>query len=106
MLSPPRSCPGRWADIFKHSGAKYDIGELTGRPAGDKGGIDAFFTSKGGTLYVITPRRLGKEPVVRDVEISPKTDVTMLDLAQSIPWGRSGFDLTIRTPALSVDGVP
>jgi len=85
---------------------KYDIAALTGKPTTDKAAIEAFFTTKDGTLYVITPRWPGKGLVVKDVEVSPDTDVTLLGLAQSIPWDRSGSNLTIHVPILSVDEVP
>ncbi|MGE5293743.1 MAG: alpha-L-fucosidase [Solirubrobacterales bacterium] len=86
--------------------AKYDIAELTGKPTGDKAVIEAFFTTKDGTLYVITPRWPGEKLVVKDVEVAPNTAVTMLGVAQSIRWDRSGSNLTIQVPALSADEVP
>jgi alpha-L-fucosidase len=86
--------------------AKYDIAELTGKPAADKAVIEAFFTTKGDTLYIITPRWPGEKLVVKDVEVSANTTVTMLGLAQPIRWDRSGSDLTIDAPPLSADDVP
>jgi len=43
---------------------------------------------------------------MKDIEVSPNTVVTMLGVAQSIRWDRSGSDLTIHVPAMSVDDVP
>jgi len=85
---------------------KYDIAELTGPPTGDKAVIEAFFTAKDGALYAITPRWPGKELVIEDVEVSSNTDVTMLGVAQSISWQRSGRKVVIQVPTLSVDEVP
>jgi alpha-L-fucosidase len=93
-------------DYGKEYMTKYDIAELTGKPTGDKAVIEAFFTTKDGNLYVITPRWPGEKLVVKDIEISPNTAVTMLGVAQPIRWDRSGSDLTIRVPALSVDEAP
>lgn len=93
-------------DYGKEYMAKYDIAELTGKPTADKAVIDTFFTTKDGNLYVITPRWPGEKLIVRDIEISSDTVVTMLGVAQPIRWDRSGSDLTIRVPALSVDDVP
>ena len=90
----------------KKDKAKYDIAELTGKPIGDKAVIEAFFTTKGDTLYVITPRWPGEKLVVKDIEVSSNTAVTMLGVAQSIRWDRSGSAVTIRVPSLSVDEVP
>jgi alpha-L-fucosidase len=86
--------------------AKYDIAELTGPPTGDKAVIEAFFTAKGETLYAITPRWPGRQLTVKDIAVSSSTDVTMLGLAQSLSWDRSGSDVTIEVPPLSVDEVP
>lgn len=93
-------------DYDKEYMTKYDIAELTGKPMGDKAVIEAFFTTKGDTLYVITPRWPGQKLVVKDVEVAPNATVTMLGVAQSIRWDRSGSDLTIQVPALSADEVP
>jgi len=86
--------------------AKYDIAELTGKPIGDRAVIEDFFTAKGDTLYVITPRWPGSRLLVRDVEASANTAVTMLGHAQSLSWARSGSALSVGVPALSVDEVP
>jgi alpha-L-fucosidase len=86
--------------------AKYDIAELTAKPTPEKAVIEAFFTTRDGALYVITPRWPGEKLVVKDVEVSSDTTVTMLGVAQPIRWDRSGSALTIHVPALSVDDVP
>ncbi|HNY77063.1 MAG: alpha-L-fucosidase [Sedimentisphaerales bacterium] len=86
--------------------AKYDITELTGPPAGDKAVIAAFFTAKGGTLYAICPRWPQKEMVLKDIDVSPDATVTMLGLAQPLSWRRSGRDVVVQVPTLSVDETP
>jgi alpha-L-fucosidase len=86
--------------------AKYDINALTAKPTSDKAVIEAFFTTKGDSLYVIMPRWPGERLVVKDIEVSPNATVTMLGVAQPIRWDRSGSDVTIQVPALSVDEVP
>jgi hypothetical protein len=107
---PAWSVPGQYSEWYwrrvEGGKAKYDIAELTGPPTGDKAVIEAFFTAKGETLYVITPRWPGRQLTVKDIEVSSNTDVTMLGLAQSLSWGRSGSGLTIEVPPLSVDEVP
>jgi len=99
---------GKRPDIGYGKGdqAKYDIAALTGPRSGGKAVIETFFTSKGDTLYVITPRWPGDKLVVKDVEVSANTAVTMLGVAQSIQWDRSGRDVVIQVPSLSVDDVP
>ncbi len=86
--------------------AKYDINELTAKPTADKAVIEAFFTTKGNSLYVITPRWPGEQLVVKDIDVAPNATVTMLGVAQPIRWDRSGSNVTIQVPALSVDEVP
>lgn len=86
--------------------AKYDIAELTGPPAGDKAVIAAFFTAKGDTLYAICPRWPQKEMVLKDIEVSSDATVTMLGVAQPLNWRRSGRDVVVQVPTLSVDETP
>jgi len=93
-------------DYGKEYMTKYDIAELTGKPTADKAVIEAFFTTKGDTLYVITPRWPGERLVVKDVEVAANATVTMLGVAQPMHWDRSGSDLTIRVPTLSADEAP
>lgn len=99
---------GKRPDVSYGKGdqVKYDIAELTAPPTPEKAVIEAFFTSKAGTLYVITPRWPGEELVVKDVEVSANTSVTMLGLAQSVNWWSSNRNVVIEVPALSVDQVP
>jgi len=48
----------------------------------------------------------GQGLVVKDVEVSGNTAVTMLGVAQSILWDRSGRNVAIQVPPLSVDDLP
>jgi len=93
-------------DYGKGDMAKYDIGELTGKPTDDKAVIEAFFTTKGDTLYAITPRWPGEKLILKDIAVAPNATVTMLGVAQPIRWDRLGSDVTIHVPVLSVDEVP
>lgn len=86
--------------------AKYDIAELTGPPTGEKAVIECFFTTKGDVLYAIAPRWPKSELVIEDIEVSPNTNVTMLGVAQSVEWRRSGRNVVVKVPALSIDEVP
>ena len=86
--------------------AKYDIAELTGPPEGDKAVIAAFFTAKGDTLYATCPRWPQKEIVLKDIEVSSDATVTMLGVAQPLNWRRSGRDVVVQVPTLSVDETP
>ena len=59
-----------------------------------------------GLVGSIFKRILRKELIVEDIEISPDTAVTMLGVAQSVSWRRSGRRVVLEVPALSVDEVP
>ncbi len=85
---------------------KYDIAELTGPVGGEKAVIAAFFTAKGDTLYATSPRWPQEEMILKDIEVSSDTTVTMLGVAQSLKWRRSGRDLVIEVPVLSPDEAP
>ncbi len=86
--------------------AKYDIKELTGKPAWGKAVIDAFFTCKGDTLYAITPRWPKESFVVREVSTSVNTAVTLLGHDKPLQWEASDGDVVIDVPRLSPDELP
>jgi alpha-L-fucosidase len=86
--------------------AKYDINTLTGKPSDGRAVIKAFFTSKGNTLYAITPRWPDRELVLEEVRCSKSTVVTMLGTQKPLRWKAENGNLIIRIPKLSVDEVP
>jgi alpha-L-fucosidase len=86
--------------------AKYDIKELTGKPAGGKAVIDAFFTCKGDTLYAITPRWPKERFVVKEVSTSVNTAVSLLGHDKPLKWKANDGDVVIDVPLLSPDELP
>ena len=64
------------------------------------------YDSLGGALLHADVCWPGKELVVKDVEVSANSAVTMLGVAQPIQWDRSGRNVAIHVPSLSVDEVP
>jgi len=70
----------------RHSKVKYDISEITGKPAAGKAVVKAFFTSKGDTLYAITPRWPNKKLVIKKLIATKNTVVTMLGLEEPLEY--------------------
>ena len=86
--------------------AKYDIKELTSAPTGDKAVIEAFFTSKGDTLYAITPRWPTEKLVIRQVSASANTTVELLGSDEQLRWKAEDGNIVIDVPCLSADEAP
>ena len=80
--------------------AAYDITKLTQKPAPGKAGIDAFFTTKGKTLYAILPRWPGKKFIIKDSALAPRS-ITLLGSSVQIPFTISAQGFTLELPALS-----
>ena len=86
---------------------KYDILEVAGqKPRNGIAVKQVFFTKKPDALYAITPGWPGDTLVLKDVQPSAKTVVTMLGVTTPLKWRRQGAALIIETPRLSVDELP
>ena len=75
--------------------ADYDIGAMAGEAGDGQAVIEAFFTSKDGAVYAITPRWPGKTLVLN---VSPSSDdaaVTMLGREGLLPWRRQNGKIAI-----------
>lgn len=68
--------------------------------------LNCVYDSLSGAMRFALWPWLGKELMVEDIEVSSITDVTMLGVAQSINWCRSGSSVVVGIPALWVDEVP
>ncbi len=75
-------------------------------PRGDRAVKQAFFTSKPGVLYAITPGWPGSELVIRDVRCSPDMEATLLGMPGRLSARVDGRNLILRMPSLPVDGAP
>jgi alpha-L-fucosidase len=85
---------------------KYDIREIAGRPEPGKASVDAFFTSKGNTLYAIAPRWPAGKLVLKDVELPKGAAVTMLGMGRRLNWKPVAGGVEVEVPLLSVDDLP
>jgi len=86
--------------------AKYEIGEVTGKRKGGKAVVEAFFTSKDGMVYAITPGWPGRKLLLKDVGSSKDTVVTMLGLDGPVEFEAVGGDIAIDVPRLGVGEAP
>jgi alpha-L-fucosidase len=108
-----RSC--QWSDgpiphrdfSKTHSSDLYDLSQLlTKDPTRATAIIEAFFTKKEGTLYVLIPRWPGKRFVLKNIKLAERVTVTLLGYGAKLSWRPSQKDVVIDIPQLSVDEVP
>jgi alpha-L-fucosidase len=86
---------------------KYDILEMAGQAPRDGHAVkQVFFTSKGDSVYAITPGWPGATLVIQDVRPTAGATVTMLGVPGALKWRRQGNGIAIETPRLSVDQLP
>jgi alpha-L-fucosidase len=84
----------------------YDIAAIAGRPGTGRAVVEAFFTTRGDTLYAILPRWPSGQLVLKDVRPSRQTVVTMLGVGQSPRWRSLDGGLGVELPRLSVEELP
>lgn len=85
---------------------KYDVKELVDVPAPGNAVVEAFFTSKGDTLYAIVPHWPAKRLVIRDLHTAGNTTVTMLGMKDRLRWTSKAGNLSIDVPIVSPEAAP
>jgi alpha-L-fucosidase len=86
---------------------KFNLMEQVGQqPKGELAVKQIWFTKKGRTVYAITPGWPGRQLVVRDIKISPATQVTMLGRAGALSHRLDNGRLVVETPALGPEDAP
>jgi len=91
---------------FKEYRSDYKLMESIGKPKEGKAVIEAFFTSRPGVLYAITPGWPGKELVLRDVKPADNATVKMLGVNRALPWRCEGTTTTIDVSRITADMLP
>jgi alpha-L-fucosidase len=89
--------------------SNYDIDAITAKPSGGRAGVEAFFTTRGGTLYAILPRWPASTLVLKDVRPTGQTTVSMLGAKERLRWKADGANLVIEPaepPAEEIGGSP
>ena len=77
---------------------KYEINEVTNAPKDGKAVVDAFFTSKGDTLYAIMPRWIEGSFLIQDVTPSEATRVELLGSDEPLDWAVSDGGIAVEMP--------
>jgi alpha-L-fucosidase len=81
---------------------KYDVGKLTEKPAPGKAGIEAFFTSKGNAVYAIMPRWPGRQFVLKEGALKPKS-VALLGSSAALKFRSTAAGVVVDLPELPED---
>lgn len=81
---------------------KYEIKEVTGAPQGGKAVIEAFFTANQGQLYAIMPRWPGKSFRLKNIALDNNAQVILLGHGKALSWKKSGSDIIIQMPDISL----
>ena len=80
---------------------KYEIMKLTVDPDPGKAAKQIFFTSKSDTLYAICPKYPAGQLVIKDVQSTRKTTISMLGLDKKVSWKQRGNDIEVNVPELA-----
>jgi alpha-L-fucosidase len=78
--------------------ADYNITKMVDTPPAGLARVDAFFTTKGDTLYAILPRRPRGAVTLNDVAAPAGARVTLLATNQPLESARQGNGITVRFP--------
>jgi alpha-L-fucosidase len=84
----------------KEYDSDYDVSTLVARPAPGKAAIEAFFTSKGRTVYAILPRWPGRRFVWKDAAALSPRAVSLLGRPGALPFTPAGATIAIDLPEL------
>lgn len=84
-------------DYNKEYSTQYDLMKLIGRPTGGKATIEAFFTTKGSSVYAIVPRWPGREFTLKDMTAK---SVSLLGTAATLKTRAAKGGVTVSLPEL------
>jgi alpha-L-fucosidase len=85
-------------DYNKEYSADYDVTRLSAKPLPGKAGIEAFFTSKGNSLFAILPRWPGRRFVVRNVDGPAMKSVRLLGSEGPLRFTAQGGSVSVELP--------
>lgn len=90
-----------------HNQEKYSLMDMVGQSPRDGMAVkQAFFTKKPDALYAITPGWPGKQLVLRNIEVSNSSVVTLLGFEGRLNHRVEGNDLAIDVPELAAEALP
>jgi alpha-L-fucosidase len=75
--------------------SEYDISKLVDEPPPGTSRVEAFFTSKNDTVYVIVPRWPGPEFVIHDATAASGAKCSFLETGHELPLKTEGNNVTV-----------
>lgn len=67
---------------------------------------EAFFTFKNNTLYAILPVLPDNKIELRDIQVEPGTEITLLGYDKALEWEQKGKNIEVYFPKLSIYEIP
>ena len=67
---------------------------------------EVFFTKKGNNVYAILPRYPKNKIVLKDIQTTGRTKITLLGSDKKVQWKQKGNDIEVIMPLLYVDELP
>jgi alpha-L-fucosidase len=96
--------PAQWSEGTKphieqkEFRAEYDISKLVDAPPPGYSHIEAFFTSKGNTVYAILPQWPQKEIVLHNISAASDCEVSLLETRDTLQWRHQNDAIVISVP--------
>jgi alpha-L-fucosidase len=92
------------ANKMHYLGGEYIL-KQTVNPDPGIAAIEMFFTKKDNNVYAILPK-MPDEPIkIKDMPVTASTKVTMLGVNKPMKWKKSGNDIVVTVPVLTVNDV-
>ncbi len=85
---------------------KYEIMKLTIDPDPGMAVKDIFFTVKSDTLYCICPKYPAGKMIIKDVQSTGKTAISMLGNTGQLKWKQVGKNIEVQVPAINPSELP
>lgn len=95
-----------WKDKNKHYVGGNSILKQTVDPDPGYAVKEIFFTAKENSVYAILPKLPEGKVILKDVQSTRKTKVTMLGYNKKLQWKQNGKNLVIEVPVISYNEVP
>ena len=80
--------------------SQYDVTNLTAKPKPGKASIEAFYTSKGSSIYAILPRWPGRSFLLKEVDPAAVKSVSLLGVAKPLAFQTVGKTVKVTLPDL------
>lgn len=95
-----------WKDKSKHYVGGNSILKQTIDPDPGYAVKEAFFTTKGNSVYAILPKLPEGKMILKDIKSGARTKITMLGYDKALNWKQSGKDIVVEVPVISYNKIP